>query len=85
MIKSIQPLPGPAGGYRVGFRLNESAVQCHCWSPVYPTLGELYEAHPDLAPPVADQPLTERQEQIVEELVSTRKGKAKGKTGEAEV
>ena len=47
MIKSIEQV---TGGHRVAFRLNEQAQQPHCWSPVFATLEELYQVHPDLAP-----------------------------------
>ncbi len=45
MIKSIEQV---VGGYRVAFRLNQQAQKPHCFSPIFTTLEELYQNHPDV-------------------------------------
>ena len=35
-------------GWRVAFKLNETAARPSCHSPVYATEAELHAAHPDL-------------------------------------
>lgn len=45
MIKSIEQV---AGGHRVAWRMNEQAQKPHCWSPIFTTMEELLENHPDL-------------------------------------
>ena len=45
MIKYIEQV---AGGHRVAWRMNEQAQKPHCWSPIFTTMEELLQNHPDL-------------------------------------
>ena len=85
-IKSIQAMP--QGGYRVAFRLNAQAIQPSCWSPVYGTLEELYQAHPELQPleeiptappsPAPEQQLVEQAEAADDVEAPSPKRRRKG-------